>query len=449
MEFQTRELRKVVFFKSVLAGTSVRMAILALTLGIVIVVCAQLWASSQSVFSVVSIVLMTGFVSLSTWCFARRSTTTHDSTHQSTTSNTDNDRMQSIIRSGHARIRMVTSSVASQMNNSLMVMMSSLELAERNTSDFKQQREFLSIRRGIDDATKLAQRLVRMSVPKGNFSGLQNNIVTMIEEHLAEISADVHSSVRFNTKFESRNMLVAIPNDLIQSVVSRSIRMHSESNVDGSSVYVEVGKNSRLDLGREESDFITFEVSSSGKRELFVHDDFQAMCCKHPEIQYEVSIHNETRSLKLTFPAAMKYSSDVSDFTARVSGDYEVLLVEDDPQIRTLIGRMINPLEYSVQEAGNVEQGFSIIEGDGPAIELAIIDIKLPDGSGLVLAETIRIQFPEIPVLLITGGGFVEIGVDLQSDPRVSILQKPFRPSDLKIKIDQLLRFTDHVVANA
>ncbi len=449
MEFQTRELRKAVFFKSVFAGVPLRRALLALTLGIVAVVCAQLWASGQSVFSMISIVLMTCFVSLSTWCFARRSTSTHDSTPETTTSKADNDRMQSIMRSGHARIRMVTSSVASQINNSLMVMMSSLELAERNTSDFKQQREFLSIRRGIDDATKLAQRLVRMSVPKGNFSGLQNNIVAVVEKHLAEMSADIHSSVGFNTKFESRNMLVTIPNDLIRSLVTKSIRMHSESNIEGSGVYVEVKKNSRLDLGREVIDFIIFEVSSSGNSDLFVHEEFHTLCSKHPEIQYEVSIHNETRTLKLMFPAAIKYSSGISDLTARVSGDYEVLLVEDDPQIRTLIGRMINPLEYSVQEAGNVEQGFSIIKGDGPSIDLAIIDIKLPDGSGVVLAETIRIQFPEIPVLLITGGGFVEIGVDLQSDPRVSILQKPFRPSDLKIKIDQLIRFTDHVVANA
>ena len=311
MQFQRRELRKFISIRDVLSEISLRGILIAATLGVVVVASLYLLIANETLSTIILMFCMAAFASIATWGLANQAIQSRNSQDNSSKCDVDHQRITSIVRSGHSRIRTVTSSVASQINNSLMVMMSSLELIERNNSNVAHKQDFASLRRGMNDAEKLAQRLLRMSIP-----------------------------------------------------------------------------------------------------------------------------------------AAKKYSAQLPELPLQTVKGFKVLLVEDDPQVRTIIREMITPLNYTVQEAESLKEGFECLDEEDCEIHFAVIDIMLSDGSGLILAEQIRMRFPETPVLLITGGGYLEVGVSLRSDPRVSILQKPFTPEEFENQINQLLKVTDCFFVN-
>ena len=78
-----------------------------------------------------------------------------------------------------------------------------------------------------------------------------------------------------------------------------------------------------------------------------------------------------------------------------------ILVIDDDPLVRSLLKQVLNKSGHSVMEAGNGQEGVrSFREND---IDLVITDHGMPVMNGLDTAFRIKKQKPETPVLLITG----------------------------------------------
>jgi CheY-like chemotaxis protein len=111
-----------------------------------------------------------------------------------------------------------------------------------------------------------------------------------------------------------------------------------------------------------------------------------------------------------------------------------VLVVEDEPTIRTVIARVLELDGYRVLVAENGHSALALIATLGRPIDLIVTDITMPelDGEALV-AEVARHQRPP-PILVISGAG----QADLQqlSHP---FLCKPFTPDDLRAQVRQLV----------
>jgi len=122
-----------------------------------------------------------------------------------------------------------------------------------------------------------------------------------------------------------------------------------------------------------------------------------------------------------------------------------VLLVEDDLLVRGFLADNLIADGYAVAGADTLQEGLRLIEQAPP--DVAIVDVGLPDGSGLELVKRVRAAAapasrvnPSLPVLVLSGRG-AEIdrirGFDRGADDYVV---KPFSYPELRRRLDALLR---------
>jgi two-component system cell cycle sensor histidine kinase/response regulator CckA len=116
-----------------------------------------------------------------------------------------------------------------------------------------------------------------------------------------------------------------------------------------------------------------------------------------------------------------------------------ILLVEDEPMVRTLARRILDQHGYTVLEAPRGAEAMVIAEQHAGPIHMLLTDVVMPEMSGHTLAQQLTVLRPGIQVLYISGytdGAIVRHGV-LAAD--VIFLQKPFTPNDLVRKVRQVL----------
>jgi len=105
-------------------------------------------------------------------------------------------------------------------------------------------------------------------------------------------------------------------------------------------------------------------------------------------------------------------------------GPLVILAVDDDDLVLTNTAGMLEELGHTVFRAGSAADALRILnEG---AIDLVVTDYAMPGMTGSQLADKIGFDYPQIPVIIITG--FAELPVGLSDRPR---LDKPFRQADL------------------
>ena len=122
------------------------------------------------------------------------------------------------------------------------------------------------------------------------------------------------------------------------------------------------------------------------------------------------------------------------------SGDGEaILVIDDEPTIRTLIGEVLHENGYEAIEAHDGPSGLEILQSDA-RVDLLITDVGLPGGmNGRQVADAARVSRPDLKVLFITG--FAEnaaIG-NGQLGPGMEVMTKPFEMAALGNKIRALL----------
>ena len=118
-----------------------------------------------------------------------------------------------------------------------------------------------------------------------------------------------------------------------------------------------------------------------------------------------------------------------------------ILVVDDDPTIRELIRDYLvgHDLRVSVAESGAAMDRVLGAE----VIDLVILDLKLPDEDGLVIARRLREKL-DIPIIILTGSRKEEVdrvmGLELGADDYVT---KPFSQRELLARIKAVLRRTE------
>lgn len=118
--------------------------------------------------------------------------------------------------------------------------------------------------------------------------------------------------------------------------------------------------------------------------------------------------------------------------------DPHILVVDDDLEIRNLLGRYLAGQEFRVSLAADLKTFRKIVATS--TIDLAIVDVMLPDGSGLDLCRDFRAQKSALPIILLTAlKEEVDriIGLEFGAD---DYLGKPFNPRELVARIRAVLR---------
>lgn len=122
--------------------------------------------------------------------------------------------------------------------------------------------------------------------------------------------------------------------------------------------------------------------------------------------------------------------------------DFRILLVEDDAIMRMSLEDRLHLEGIPTTAVGDVASARSDLKrGD---IDLVITDIRLPDGTGHELFETITTRFPGTPVILMTAFGDIADAVNLVKAGALDYLTKPFDINDFISKVEShLARIAD------
>jgi two-component system response regulator AtoC len=100
-----------------------------------------------------------------------------------------------------------------------------------------------------------------------------------------------------------------------------------------------------------------------------------------------------------------------------------VLIVDDEETARSFISAALSDGGYEPLEAGTLKKATKVIE-TGSA-DIILLDLNLPDGSGLSLLDRIALENPSPPVILITAYGEVDTAVEAMKKGAQDFLQKP------------------------
>ena len=102
----------------------------------------------------------------------------------------------------------------------------------------------------------------------------------------------------------------------------------------------------------------------------------------------------------------------------------DVLVVDDDIGVCRIVQRMLADEQCKVQTSHSVADALSAIEQK--AFDAYVIDFKLPDGSGLDVAERIRSKWGATPIILISGYDPAAVALRAQKLCISNFLEKPF-----------------------
>ena len=117
---------------------------------------------------------------------------------------------------------------------------------------------------------------------------------------------------------------------------------------------------------------------------------------------------------------------------------YKILVVDDEPDIRHLLGLVLEKEGYSVIEAENGEQALELVRSD-PDFSLIIMDIMMPVMNGVSAAAEIR-AISSRPILFLTAKSADQDKVLAFGSGGDDYIVKPFYATDLKLRVSALLR---------
>lgn len=116
----------------------------------------------------------------------------------------------------------------------------------------------------------------------------------------------------------------------------------------------------------------------------------------------------------------------------------EILIIDDDSQIRRLISRILRGAGHAVREAENGSEGLRLFEQLRP--ELVVTDIFMPETEGIQTIRTMHRAAPTMPILAVSGDSgavFLRAATELGA---MAALEKPFSPDQLLGAVTKLLQ---------
>jgi len=116
-----------------------------------------------------------------------------------------------------------------------------------------------------------------------------------------------------------------------------------------------------------------------------------------------------------------------------------ILLVEDEPSLRVMIGEILEAAGYRVLEGPSAEEALTAAAAHAGTIDLMLTDVILPRMSGRQVADALRTSRPETHVLYMSGYTDDAIGHHGMLDAGTHFLQKPFTSDGLLRKVREIL----------
>ena len=120
-----------------------------------------------------------------------------------------------------------------------------------------------------------------------------------------------------------------------------------------------------------------------------------------------------------------------------------LLVIDDEPSILHAFRRAFHDSDLELLTAENAGSGVLAVQNERP--DIIVLDLNLPDGSGLECFERIKLIDRRIPVIFITGHGTVESAIEATKQGAFDYLFKPLELPELKELVARAIRLSDMV----
>jgi len=117
----------------------------------------------------------------------------------------------------------------------------------------------------------------------------------------------------------------------------------------------------------------------------------------------------------------------------------EILIIDDDKEIRTLLRLLLSSANYGVAEAENGDEALALLRASGQNYSLVLLDVAMPGKDGFEVGAEIR-KFSNIPILYLTARGQEYDKIMGFAAGGDDYLVKPFASSELLARVGALIR---------
>jgi DNA-binding NtrC family response regulator len=114
-----------------------------------------------------------------------------------------------------------------------------------------------------------------------------------------------------------------------------------------------------------------------------------------------------------------------------------IVLADDELNLRKVLGAILHRDGYSVVEATDGEQALSLIDSSVAAI---ITDLRMPKLDGMGLLRRVSVDYPEVPVIMITAHGSVDSAVEAVKLGAFDYIEKPFEQTQIRQVVEKAIK---------
>jgi signal transduction histidine kinase/CheY-like chemotaxis protein len=359
--------------------------------------------------------------------------------------------------------------LAHDFNNILMVVSGFSEMALQSLEDDHEARPSIAeVLKASKSASLLTRQLLAFSskqVTRPKFINL-NDLITELEEILRRVVGDsiVLSSklgenlgtvladraqieqVLLNLTVNGRDAIGASGEICIETAAVEpydDLLVQDDLVVDKPHIVIAVsdsgcGIDSETQARMFEPFFTTKEKGKGTGLGLSTVHGIVKHCCGHIRVQ---SMTGRGTTFRVYLPRMTQAVEETAE-THKLglgSGSATILVVEDEPDVRMVVCKMLMMHGYQVLEAPGPVEALSIFENEGHQIDLLLTDVIMPVMNGRELYEQIALLKPGIKTLFMSGyadGVIDETGI---LSAGVNFLQKPFTPDELMAKLTHTL----------
>ena len=365
-------------------------------------------------------------------------------------------------------IGQLTGGIAHDFNNLLMVIMAGLEMIERH----RNSERFSGFIDGMRNAALRGASLTRQLLAFARRQSLNPETVDLVQavEQMHELlDRSLGANIDLRTEFEADLWPVEVDPSELELVLLNLAFNARDAMPGGGTITVQaenVPSSASDDGGRDcvrltvadtgsgmppdvaarafEPFFTTKEVGKGSGLGLAQAYGFARESGGSIRIESEVG-HGTRIVLMLPRsrrPAFKAVGSEAETHATIQNVKRHVLLVEDDDQVAGMVGDMLRQLGFNVVRTVNAAEAFTVLSKE-PHIDLVFTDIVMPgDMDGVRLAQQLRTQRPNLPVLLTSGhpGAAAKV-IEAEG---LKVLAKPYRLDDLRSALTGAFRSAAH-----
>lgn len=360
--------------------------------------------------------------------------------------------------------------IAHDFNNLLTVIIGNIELMLKELPPGDMLRSHADeVNKAADRAASLTRQLLafsrkQMMVPKLlNLNSVVREMVTMLSGLLGE-NIELKTSL-----FPALGRIKADPSQIELALVNLAVNAR-DAMADGGRLIIETA-NAHLDPSQGEGDFTVIEgpyvmlaVSDTGRgieeaQQEKIFEPFYTtkevgkgtglgLSTVYGIVKQSngyIWLHShpgQGARFEIYLPRVEgehAVESDTKKVEQVAAGEERILLVEDEPSVRSLTKRILKTKGYQVDEAPNGDRALEILSDPSREYELLLSDVIMPGMSGATLAQRAQEIRPELKVLFISGHSDDMLTRHGRLDSPANFLEKPFTSDGLGTKVREVL----------